>query len=242
MDCLYIIGNGFDLAHGLKTSYCCFRRYLEKYQESFLIKLEEMYDFPSLLVEEYCWTEQQRKKALKEREELVLSSLWGSIEEKLSFANEDEMISASIAAVNSLNLESGPIVIESTLNAHWKAQYMEQAHRYEVEHMELKDKSRKAQEELKQLESAQTGRDRFVGAIRRFLEMQTLTPALLRELIDHIDVYETEGKGKNRTQRIVIHYRFVDVIDLPEQVQSENLKLDLRQGVAVEYVPSPVSA
>ena len=108
--------------------------------------------------------------------------------------------------------------------------------------MELKDKIRKAQEELKQLESAQTGRDHFVGAVRRFLEMQTLTPALLRELIDHIDVYETEGKGKNRTQRLTIHFRFVDVIDLPKQVQSDNLKLDLRQGVAVEYIPSPVSA
>lgn len=120
--------------------------------------------------------------------------------------------------------------------------YMEQAHRYEVERMELKDKIRKAQEELKQLESAQTGRDHFVGAIRRFLEMQTLTPALLRELIDHIDVYETEGKGKNRTQRLTIHFRFVDVIDLPKQVQSDNLKLDLRQGVAVEYISSPVSA
>ena len=81
-----------------------------------------------------------------------------------------------------------------------------------------------------------------MGAIRSFLEMQTLTPALLRELIDHIDVYETEGKGKNRTQRIVIHYRFVNVIDLPKQVPSDNLKLDLRQGVAVEYIPSPVSA
>ena len=120
--------------------------------------------------------------------------------------------------------------------------YMEQAHRYEVERLGLKDKIRKAQDELKQLEPSQTGRDHFVGAIRRFLEMQTLTPALLRELIDHIDVFETEGKGKNRTQRIVIHYRFVDVIDLPKQVQSDNLKLDLRQGVAVEYIPSPVSA
>ena len=29
------------------------------------------------------------------------------------------------------------------------------------------------------------------------------------QLIDHIDVFETEGIGKNRTQRIVIYYRFV---------------------------------
>ncbi len=45
------------------------------------------------------------------------------------------------------------------------------------------------------------------------MEMQTLTAPLLRELIDHIDVYETEGTRKNRTQRIMIHYKFVGVIE-----------------------------
>ena len=66
--------------------------------------------------------------------------------------------------------------------------YMEQAHRYEVERMELKTKIAAAQEEMKQQESMQIGRDNFVGAIRKFMEMQTLTPVLLRELIDRIDV------------------------------------------------------
>ena len=44
----------------------------------------------------------------------------------------------------------------------------------------------------------------FTAAIRKFMEMETLTAPLLWELIDHIDVYETEGTGKNRTQRITI--------------------------------------
>ena len=43
MSTLYIIGNGFDRAHGLKTSYCDFRNYLEKYAEDFLVQLENMY-------------------------------------------------------------------------------------------------------------------------------------------------------------------------------------------------------
>ncbi|MBQ8524674.1 MAG: DUF4368 domain-containing protein [Clostridia bacterium] len=32
--------------------------------------------------------------------------------------------------------------------------------------------------------------------------MQKLTAPLLRELIDEITVYETEGVGKNRSQRL----------------------------------------
>ena len=120
--------------------------------------------------------------------------------------------------------------------------YMEQAHRYEVERMELKAKIAFAQEELKQQESMQVGRDNFVGAIRKFMEMQTLTPVLLRELIDRIDVYETEGVGKQRTQRIVIHYRFIDTFALPEERAKETYVADTRQGVAVEYLPIPAPA
>ena len=38
--------------------------------------------------------------------------------------------------------------------------------------------------------------------------MKTLNPVILRELVEKIEVYQIEGTGKNRTQRVVIHYRF----------------------------------
>lgn len=41
---LFIIGNGFDLAHGMPTAYCDFRDYLEHHNEVFLNKLENDYD------------------------------------------------------------------------------------------------------------------------------------------------------------------------------------------------------
>ena len=120
--------------------------------------------------------------------------------------------------------------------------YMEQAHRYEVERMELMGKITAAKEELKKQEAMQIGRENFVGAIRKFMEMQTLTPVLLRELIDRIEVHETEGVGKNRTQRIVIHYRFIDTFTLPEERAKETYVADTRQGVAVEYLTVAVPA
>ena len=48
------------------------------------------------------------------------------------------------------------------------------------------------------------------------MEMKKLTAPLLRELIDKITVYETEGVGKNRSQRIIIHYKFIGYIEIPE--------------------------
>ena len=83
-------------------------------------------------------------------------------------------------------------------------------------------------------------KDDFIKAVRKFMEMETLTAPILRELIDHIDVYEKEGASKNYTQHIVIYYRFVGVLDLPDR--QENYKADTRKGVEVEYIPKAKTA
>ena len=120
--------------------------------------------------------------------------------------------------------------------------FMQLSHRYEVERMELKSKIADMRRQLAEMGARELGRDRFLAAIRKFMQMDTLTAPLLRELIDHINVYETEGTGRNRTQRVVIHYRFVGYIVLPNDVFARNYRADTRQGVSVEYLRSPVTA
>lgn len=77
--------------------------------------------------------------------------------------------------------------------------FMALSHKYEVERMELKTKTSEIRKQLCNLEKRQMGIDAFVGAIRKFMQMKTLTAPLLHEFIDHIDVFETEGTGKNKT-------------------------------------------
>lgn len=62
------------------------------------------------------------------------------------------------------------------------------------------------------------------------------------QLIDHIDVFETEGIGKDRTQRIVIYYHFVGYVEIPAAPRHPHYKADTRQGVAVEYLTEPKTA
>lgn len=62
------------------------------------------------------------------------------------------------------------------------------------------------------------------------------------QLIGHIDVFETEGTGKNRTQRIVIYYRFVGYVEIPAAPRHPHYKADTRQGVAAEYLTDPKTA
>lgn len=85
---------------------------------------------------------------------------------------------------------------------------MQLSHKYEAEHTELKERISSLREKLDGLEQQRYRKDAFLAAVRKFMEMGALTAPLLQELIDHIDMYETEGAGKNRTQRIVIYYRF----------------------------------
>mgnify|MGYP001052455781 CR=1 FL=1 len=120
--------------------------------------------------------------------------------------------------------------------------FMQLSHKYEVERMELKEKIIALREKLVSIGAMKSNKNHFIGAVRKFMEMQTLTAPLLRELIDHIDVHQIEGTGKNRTQRIVIHYRFIGIVEVPAVPRKEHIKLNTRQGVAVEYIPSIATA
>ena len=107
---------------------------------------------------------------------------------------------------------------------------------YAEEREALKKNVKTYRDRLRRIEQSEGEREQFIKAIRKFIEMRTLTNQILRELIDHIDVYEVEGKGKNRTQRLVIYYKFVGYLAIPESFSAPNYRADLRQGVAVEYV------
>ncbi|MBQ7411994.1 MAG: DUF4368 domain-containing protein, partial [Clostridia bacterium] len=76
--------------------------------------------------------------------------------------------------------------------------------------------------------------------IRKFMEMRILTPVILRELIEKIEVFPVEGTGKDRTQRVIIHYRFVGTLDIPGIIHRPPYILDSRKGVAIEYLSNAV--
>ena len=101
---LFIIGNGFDRAHNLPTSYMDFRIYLEYENWSYLTNLEEPYD---------CVPESKRG--------LVEKHLWREFENNLSEINEAEIVDACMSL--DMGLESGDIGIEDTLNEYWEEQY-----------------------------------------------------------------------------------------------------------------------
>lgn len=119
--------------------------------------------------------------------------------------------------------------------------FVELSHKYEKERMNLKAKIADTRHQIEELKNTNSEYGKFISAIRRFMQMDNLTSPLLRELIDHIDIFETEGTGKSRTQRIVIYYRFIGYIELPNTTKQTHIA-DTRKGVAVEYITEQFTA
>lgn len=117
---LFIIGNGFDLGHGLHTRYWNFRCYLEEHQEDFLMDFEEKY---------YLWG-----KGLQ-------TYLWNDLEFNLANIDDYVLIEQMLQSTD-LGLESGNIGIEDTLNDYFgdKFKYIEELTIYLKEWIEVVNK------------------------------------------------------------------------------------------------------
>lgn len=112
--------------------------------------------------------------------------------------------------------------------------FMELSHKYEVEREELKKKILEYNKKLSEIAQVRDGKEHFLSCVRRFAEMREITPMILQELIEKIEVSATEGTGLNRTQSVVIHYKFIGELDMPENFK--NVQVNTRQGVAVTYL------
>jgi len=78
-------------------------------------------------------------------------------------------------------------------------------------------------------------------AVRKYADIQELTPLILNELVEKIVVHHAQGMGKSRTQQLEIHYNFVGVLDVPTAAALPNsVTVDTRRGVAVEYLTRKV--
>ena len=121
---LFIIGNGFDLAHNLKTSYWDFRCYLEKHAETFLTELEKLYGhYPYDPDEDHIPIDKQ-KLAEERHNDILYNTLWRSFESSLGEPVESEFDAICDTAIDQMEeLESGPIGIEDTLNDFFENQF-----------------------------------------------------------------------------------------------------------------------
>ena len=168
------------------------------------------------------------------------------LEEKVNkdIVKEQKLIEQSIAKATARSQEVSRLyerVYEDNVNGKvTDAWFMELSHKYEVERDELKKKILDLNQQLAKISEIRDGKEHFLSCVRSFAEMNEVTPMILQELIEKIEVYAVEGTGLNRTQSVVIHYKFIGELDMPENF--DKIKVNTRKGVEVEYLRTTKTA
>ena len=79
--------------------------------------------------------------------------------------------------------------------------------------------------------------DMFLGAVRKYTRIKKLTPQILNELIEKIEVYQSKKIDGKTVQKLKIHYNCIGPMKIPKlkQIPDNNVKIHTRQGVDIEY-------
>lgn len=109
--------------------------------------------------------------------------------------------------------------------------------KYETEQREVSSRIRELQAELDKDKSKAITSDMFLTAVRKYTRAKKLTPRMLNELIEKIEVYQAEQVDGERVQRIKIHYNCIGPINVPNLVKlpENNVSVHTRQGVDIKY-------
>lgn len=109
--------------------------------------------------------------------------------------------------------------------------------KYEDEQQEIASRLKTLHKELDKLNCKTANTDHFLAIVRKYTRAKKLTPRMLTELIDRIEVYQSEKIDGVWQQRLTIHYNCVGVITIPEEVPlpAPEVSMNTRRGVVVNY-------
>ena len=95
--------------------------------------------------------------------------------------------------------------------------FAKMSRRYEEEQKELSEKIKKLRSEIEKQNSRATSTDMFVSIVRKYTRARKLTPRMLNELVEKIEVYNAEKIDGEWVQRLRIHYNCVGEMNIPNE-------------------------
>ena len=117
--------------------------------------------------------------------------------------------------------------------------FSKMSRRYEDEQKELAEKIKKLRSEIEKQSSRSMTTDMFIGLVRKYTRARKLTPRMLNELIEKIEVFNAEKIDGVWEQRLRIHYNCVGTIEIPTvlPLPIPEVSVNTRKGVVVNYAP-----
>ena len=80
---------------------------------------------------------------------------------------------------------------------------------YEAEQAELKEKVETETETLGAKMKSAYNIEKFMATVRKYTQLEKLTPKIINELINKIIVHQPIGRGRNRQVKLEIYYRLI---------------------------------
>ena len=93
-------------------------------------------------------------------------------------------------------------------------QYKQLMKQYDDEQAELEAKMETMKKELSEEKDSTMDIQHFVSLIRKYKNPTEVSDLMFTELIDKIVVYESEGVGKAKTQKVDIYFNYVGQVDI----------------------------
>jgi len=117
------------------------------------------------------------------------------------------------------------------------ARYARMAGNYEDEQQQLATRINAIRAELDKQNDAAMTTDAFIACVRRYTRVRKLTPRMLNELIEKIEVHQAEKVDGVQVQRLNIHYNCVGTLEIPQDLPIANpqVLIQTRKGVAISY-------
>ena len=115
--------------------------------------------------------------------------------------------------------------------------FAKMSRRYEEEQKELSEKIKKLRSEIEKQNSRAASTDMFVSIVRKYTRARKLTPRMLNELIEKIEVFNAEKIDGEWVQRLRIHYNCVGEMNIPNEpaLPIPAVTVNTRKGVFVSY-------
>lgn len=121
--------------------------------------------------------------------------------------------------------------------------FAKMSRRYEDEQKELAEKIKKLRSEIEKQSSQVMTTDMFISLVRKYTRARKLTPRMLNELVEKIEVYNAEKIDGVWEQRLRIHYNCVGEITIPKMLPLPipDVTVNTRKGVFVNYAPAEIA-
>lgn len=105
---------------------------------------------------------------------------------------------------------------EKILGSLTEDRFKKLSEKYEDEQAELTQRIRYMKKVVAEEQKHELNAEGFLQLVRKYTDIQELTPKILREFIDKVVVHHREKQGKETIQQVDIYYRFIGHVELPK--------------------------